>query len=223
MVTKPTRGQPDWDVTLNAALDDLQGQVTTNGSAVSAVSTRVTILENQGETRASDMGLLLWTGDPAYATATTTLTSGTVYTVKLNVRQAMTATNLIYSVFTAGSTLTSGQNFVGLYDSSGNRVAVSADQTSNWGSLGTMVTPFTAPVALTPGAYFAAWLSNGTTPITLTRGTGLQSAMVNVNQTAATYRYTTGGTGWSSLTALPAPGVMANRSIGGFTFWCAIS
>lgn len=33
MVTKPTQGQPNWDVSLNAALDDLQSQTTNHAGA----------------------------------------------------------------------------------------------------------------------------------------------------------------------------------------------
>jgi hypothetical protein len=216
-------GTGSWDVPLNAALTDLDTRVTANAGTLSGNSARLAVLEAQGEFRASDMGLQTWTGDPVYATATSILTAGTVYMVKLNVRQAITATNAVYAVTTAGSTLTSGQNFVGLYDSSGSRVAVSADQTTNWGSAGAMTTPFTAPVSLTAGSYYLAWVSNGTTPITLARGTGLQSAMVNIGLSAATYRYTTGGTGLTGQTSLPASVTMSSRTIGGITIWCGLS
>lgn len=51
MVAKPVRGEPDWDVTLNSALDDLQGQVssaaTTANEASSAVGTLSTTVTGQ--------------------------------------------------------------------------------------------------------------------------------------------------------------------------------
>lgn len=216
MVTKPEIGSPGWGPVLNAALDDLQGQITT-------ATGRVTTLEGQGEFRASDHGFLVWNYDVTIGAQTSTLTSGTVYMSKLNVRSAVTATNLCYVVQTAGSALTSGQNFVGLYDASGNRVAVSADLTADWGTAAYKATPFTASVGLSVGSYYAAWLSVGTTPITLTRSAATMAGALNAGLTPATARYTTGGTGWTGQTSLPASGTMSSRTPGATSVWCALS
>jgi hypothetical protein len=124
---------------------------------------------------------------------------------------------------TKPSTLTAGQNFVGLYDSSGTRVAVSADLASDWAVSGYKTTAFTASASLTTGAYFAAWLSVGTTPITVARASAMNSAALNAGMTAAAARYSTGGTGWTAQTSLPSPGTMANRTAGATSIWCALS
>lgn len=216
MVTKPDLGSSGWGTTLNAALDDLQAQAT-------AVAARATTLESQGEFRASDHGWQVWNYDVNTGAQTSLLTSGTVYMSRLNVRSSMTVSTLNYIVSTAGSTLTAGQNFVGLYDSSGTRVAVSADLAADWTASGYKTTAFTASASLTTGAYFAAWLSVGTTPITVARASAMNSSALNAGLTAAAARYSTGGTGWTAQTSLPSPGTMANRTAGATSIWCALS
>lgn len=209
-------GTITWDVPVNAAMSDLQSQITTLG-------TRTTTLESQGDFRASEHGFLYWNYDVNIAAQTSVLTSGTAYMSKVNVRSAITATNLNYIVSTAGTTLTSGQNFVGLYDSSGNRIAVSADLTTDWGSSGYKTTPFVTPASLSAGAYYAAWLTVGATGITVARASAMNSSALNAGLVAATARYTTGGTGFTGLTSLPSPATMSNRTLGATSIWCAIN
>ncbi|MGW2169145.1 hypothetical protein ACWC1C_01280 [Streptomyces sp. NPDC001705] len=222
MVTKPGIGDPNWGPVLNNALDDLQAGVDAAGAATTAVSARVTALE-QGNFWATDHGFLAWNYDVNSAALTSALTSGTLYMARLNIRSAITAATLHYTVTTAGSGLTAGQNFVGLYDSAGSRVAVSADQTSAWGSSGFMSTAFTASVPLSVGSYYAAWVCVGTTPITIARSAAVSSGALNAGLTPATFRYSTGGTGLTGLTALPTSITMGDRGFGATSIWCALS
>jgi hypothetical protein len=68
-------------------------------------------------------------------------------------------------VVTAGSSLTSGQNFAALYDSSKNLVGITADQATAWGTTGEKVMALTTPYVVTaPGLFKGAMWSVGTTP-----------------------------------------------------------
>lgn len=223
MVTKPTRGDPNWDVGLNAALDDLQGQITTNGSAISsnntAMDSRVTTLERVDTFTPADHALIGWNFDPAAATGSTALTAGVLYLHRVILRKAATVTNLIAAVTTSGSTLTAGQNLAGLYDANGNLLASTADQSSAWTSTGIKTMALTVAQALAAGTYYVGLLSNGTTPPTFARGSILSASMVNVGLTVATGRFTTYGTTQTSLPTV----TMSSAAFSANAYWVALS
>ncbi|WP_372344731.1 hypothetical protein [Streptomyces sp. KL116D] len=160
---------------------------------------------NNPEFRADDHGYLTWSMDPTrctvYSSAVTTHGQISLTKVKI-VNRATVVTNIIAALGAAGVTLTTGQNFAGIYDSSGTRLAVTADQTTAWGSSGVKTMALTAPVTLAVGTYYVALLSNGT-------GGGLQFAAdgigltgtTNAGLTTATSRSLTIGTGLTSLSA----------------------
>ncbi len=78
-----------------------------------------------------DNNCLFCTADPAAYSSNALLVSGTVYVTKLRVRTGATIATV--KVATNGTaTLTTG-NYVGIYDLAGNRLAVSGDQTTDWG------------------------------------------------------------------------------------------
>lgn len=171
----------------------------------------------------SDQGMTAWTFDPCGTIDTSTLATGTVYMAALRVRERTTLANIHLYLSSAGATLTAGQNFAGIYNASGTRIGVSADQSANWASSGAKTIPLAAPVEVYPGTYYVAVVCNGTTGITVSRGSG-NAGQVNVGLTAANARYTAGGTGWTAQTALPATGTLANRtSTSVVAFWAALS
>lgn len=148
----------------------------------------------------SDQNLKAWSYDPGLQTSSTTLTSGLVYLIRMPLAQPQWITNILIEVMAAGTGLTSGQNFVGLYSSGGTLIATSADQTSAWGSTGLKSAALTgAPYYEQGGFVYAAVLSTGTTPITVGRATVQGSATVNAGLTAAASRYATGPSGQTSL------------------------
>jgi hypothetical protein len=217
------KGTPDWDVPVNAAFTELDSRVTVNEGAIANYGPRITTLESDTVFKASDYGLASMAYDPTIATNQSALISGSVFMTKLMIRSNVTVNRLWYNVSVAGTSLTAGQNFIGLYDSSGNRIAVSADLSSDWTATGLKSTSFTAPVDLIPGAYYGAILCNATTPITVARGSGQSTNMMNVNLTSSTARFTQGGTGWASVTSLPASGTLGNRSLSGIPIWMALN
>jgi hypothetical protein len=169
---------------------------------------------------AQDQGLVTWNYSPGVNMVATALTSGTVNMAKIWIRQAATITNVIIGIGTVGAALVANQNFGGLYDAAGNRLGVTADQTANWGTIGGKVMALTAPVAVTPGAYYVAILSNaGTTPA-FARGSALTPTIANVGTTATDGVWTTGP---AAQTTLPVSITMASRTLTGNALWVAAS
>jgi hypothetical protein len=132
-------------------------------------------------------GLLLAACDPEMLNSQTTLTAGVPQLFALPVTSAVTVANFVYNVATAGSTLTAGQNFVGIYGNRStntiNLLGLSADQS------------LTLPAGST---VWAAFLFNGTTSPTLQR-IGSQAISGNINLAAPNLRSMVIGTGATTL------------------------
>lgn len=248
MVTKPTVGQPDWGDDLNTALDELQadadaaqatadtaasgvsslsssvttlqGDVTTLQAADTALDARLDALESAGAFQPPDHGLVAWTADPgAIGGAGFTLVAGQVYLTRLKVMNAVTANNVIYQVTTAGTSLTAGQCFVGLYNSSGTLLASSADQAAAMASTGTKTAAIT-PQSLVAGSYYIAFLANGAATQPSVAGGAGNSALTNVSLTAASARALNTSAG---NTSLPASITLASQTTNNATRWGALS
>lgn len=197
-------GTTNWDVPLNAALQDLQDQI-----------------ESYALFHAQDHNLLTWTMDPAIAAGATALTSGVLHLAKMKLPEDSSVTSIIACVTTGGTGLTSGQNFAALYTSAGARVAITADQSASWTGAGAKTMALTGgPYALTAGTYYAALLSNGSTPPAFLRGHGVSSSTLNIGLTAATGRVITFGTGQSSP---PASVTLGSASLDFKAWWFALS
>lgn len=198
-------GTTQWDVPVNAAFTDQDERIT----AIAYLAP-------------SDASVLAWNFDLRFANGQSTATAGTLFMARLEVLSAITATNLILAVQTAGSSLTASQNFAGLYNSAGTRLAQTADQSGTWTSTDIKEMALTSPVALTAGTYYIGILANGTTPPQFVRtidSSGLTS-FANRGTTVATARWSIDGTG---LTALPASVTMGSRTFNAQCYWVGIS
>lgn len=216
MVTTPQRGDINWDVSLNAALNDLQSQVTTNGSSISSLTT--TVNTQGGLARPNNHNAVAWTADPATINGGQLTTNGTVILSSLYVTQNASVTKLFWGTTTAGASPVSSQNFVGLYDSTGVRLAnVNVDARVTVAN-----TTFTETISasVSPGMYWVGWVFNAGTAPTLFRGPNINAALVNFNLTTATARFATNVTG---QTALPSPLVPASNVNSMNSFWAAIA
>lgn len=119
---------------------------------------------NNGAFCPADYGWLAWAYDPYIAYAAALLgTAGLNYLTLIPIRQACTITNILCFVGTAGASLTSGQNLLGLFDNSGNLLSATGDQTSAWGSTGLKTAALSSSQAVSPGLYYAGFLWNGST------------------------------------------------------------
>jgi hypothetical protein len=194
--------------------------IATNASNISTLQIQSVLIRN-GSWLPSDQGAVAWSIDPSEATTGTVLTSGTMIFAAVPVRAATSFSNITFGASSAGATLTAGQNLIGLYDSAGNRVATSADQSANWTSTGIKTTAMVgAPIALSAGIYYVAMLSNGTTPVGVFREANQVSAnIINWNLTASTYRFAE----LAGQTSLPASIDLSTRSTSSFSFWFGLS
>jgi hypothetical protein len=180
-------------------------------------------LASQAGWTAADNGWLTWNFDLSLCPATfNALTGGTIYLQRLNLRRACSVTNVIIFVGTAGGTLTTAQNFGGLYNSAGTLVAATADQTTNWGSTGLKTMALAAgPFALQAGYYYLALVSNGTTPIAPARVQNSSGPLVNAGiGTAATKRWALNAT---AQTSLPGSLTLSSNTDGNLAIWSALS
>jgi hypothetical protein len=197
-------GTRDWDVPLNAALQDLQDQI-----------------ESYALFGPDDHNLITWTMDPALTQAGTILTSGVLYLARMKLPEASTVTNIIASVTTGGASLTASQNFAALYTSTGTRIAITADQSASWTGSGAKTMALAGgPYTLSAGTYYGALLANGTTPPTFLRGHGVSTSTLNIGLTAAAGRSLTSGT---SQTSPPASVTLGSASLDFKAWWLALS
>lgn len=196
-VTIPTIGQTPWGAALNAVL----------GQAL-------------GEVIADDRGLITWSWDPHLQPGAGNPTTGVLNLTRVQIRRPVTITNLVTSVAVAGVTLTAGQNFAALYDSAGNRVGVTADQTAAWGSAGNKTMALTATYAAATGFYWVALLSNGTTAPQFMRTPTSTSGLNNLGATVSTAFSGTFGAAQTTAPATITPGSIALNPV---TYFVAVS
>jgi hypothetical protein len=168
-----------------------------NGSTWTAVST------GGGGGGVADYGSAVqgyngWVCDPVAVGAGTAMTSARIQVIKVTVP---TTTPILGVAMGQTSPATSPANsFVGLLDSTGSRVAVSADLSSGLtGSNGGKKFAFTGSYTPTPGTYYVVLLFGGTTPPTFARTPLGSSSLYNLLQSTAPFRSNTGATSQSSI------------------------
>ncbi|MGZ4619638.1 MAG: hypothetical protein ACXV3F_13190, partial [Frankiaceae bacterium] len=166
-----------------------------------------------------DQGLIAWSAAPDSAANNTPLVSGTIYLVKVWLRQAQTIANILLSVGCAGSGLTPGQNLAALIDSNGNQRGTTADQAAAWASTGVQTMALTCPYNAAPGWYYVAILSAGTTPPSLQNCNA--NPGINAGLATTALRMAINGT---SQTSIPASFTLSsNSTCGARLWWAAIS
>ncbi len=175
---------------------------------------------NDAEFNQADHNLLTWTQDPATLNGGYTLATGQVYLSKVKITSRSTvASNILYGVTTAGTALTAGQCFVGLYNSSGTLLISSADQSGVMNSTGAKTTAIT-PQTLAVGYYYVAFLAVGTGTLPSVAGGGGVSSTINAGLTTATARFLNTATG---NTALPATITLSAQSTNTASRWAALT
>ncbi|MFJ8027439.1 hypothetical protein [Streptomyces sp. NPDC096311] len=170
-----------------------------------------------------DHGLSAWSFDPASSSTTgTTLSAGFIYLVELQLRQPTTLNKVHAVLGAAGSGLTASQCLAGYYDTAGNRVGLTADQSAVWNSAGNKAMNLLAPYSAPAGKVYAAFLFNGTTSPTFACGSTLGAAFTpgNANLTAGAYRFCRSAAG---QTALPATITLSGYTPDANNVWAAAS
>jgi hypothetical protein len=180
-----------------------------------------TDIQNSNRPTPNDQNLMGWAYDPANGVSASTLTAGQIALIKVIAIKSGTVNNL----YLGNSTPAAGglvNSFVGLYDTAGNRLGLSADQSSAWNGAGagSLKATMTSGVAVVLGTayYVAVLVGTATTAPNLVRG--VQNNMHNAGLvTAGTQRVMTSGTG---LSALPSTITMSGAAASNNSWWAAI-
>jgi hypothetical protein len=169
-----------------------------------------------------DFGYLGWTIDPTLASGTPrTLQNGVLNFARVRAVTSGPVGHLGYFVNAAGTLLTAGQSFIGLYDTGqtaagvATLLATSADQSGVWTSPGGYSTAMTAAAVVASGGdYLVALVTNftGTSP-SFTIGGAVQFSLINMGLTGLSLRM--GHDSASGQTTLPATMPAANLIAGG--------
>lgn len=222
--TPITPGSLNWDVPVNTQftnddtrLNGIDGTLAFVNSVLTLFSAQLAAVQNN-DFGPTDQGLKSWTFDPVGANVSFGIAAGQLYINRFILLTDQTMNNIVYNVGTAGSGLTAAQNWVAVYDSTGVRKAVSTDQTTNFGSTGTK-TASTGSISLTAGAYFIAFLANGTTPPSIRGNTNL-ATLLNAGTTTANPRFAQSGAG---QTVTPTTFTVTSAVAGNAALWGAIT
>lgn len=173
----------------------------------------------------SHHGLVGYNYPPDDANVTQIASGGFWYFLKVHIPLSVNITGCRLGMSPGGTTLTTGQCWAGLYDSTGSRIALTADQKTNWeGAGGTRTCAFTSSVTVLGGPSVFVWVAlvaNGSTIPTFWCKAATGGTLVNEGLTAATARYANSAAG--SKTTLPTsitPGT--DLVVGGRTFWVGL-
>lgn len=186
------------------------GNLTVTGNVYSATV--------DADTQPNDVGFVAWSYDPSLTSNTTNSVLNQIYLTAVYVKQSTNVTKLHVIVNAAGSGATAGANNLGLYDSSGTLLAsvnVDAAVTSTGPHFGTI-----SSTPVTPGMYWVAQQWAATAQPGIGRTNALILSALTINQTAATYRFATNGTG-TTLPATITPG--SNSTTNSAALWAGIS
>lgn len=164
--------------------------------------TKIVNLPTAGVAAANRM--IAQTFDPALAgLAQTAAAAGVLSLAKVRLLGGGVITNIWFSIAVAGTGLTAGRCFIGVYDASNNLLGTSADMAAVFATTDNKSVALITPTAFLPAGteVFVGWFWNGSTGPQFRgfNGTGIS----NIGIIAATdSRYATGGSGYT--TALPA-------------------
>lgn len=218
--TTPTLDRPVLGTTAPSAPTGSQLAPFSNGGAL-AVKTAggTTYNVGLGVVSAVSSGFNAWTFDTTTSVAGLSLAAGFIGYAKITPTYPFPCTQVYLYIGTAGSGLTAGQCFAGIYDSNGTRVAVSADQSSLWTSTG-LKTITVSSVNLEPKDYYIAMVSNGTTPpIFLASNNGFGTLVQGTNG-SNTVRNSVSPAGGN--TSLPTSVTLGSRNTSVGCYWAAL-
>lgn len=164
-----------------------------------------------------------WTMDPALLAGQTTASpvAGTIYVAKLQVPVALAGVTSIWlHVITAGVGLTANQCLCGLFDTSKNLLATSADQSGSWNSGGTKQITIASSAVPVAAAYVALFQNFATSGARFHAGSN-GIAVVNFGLSAANSRFATDSTNTGRTTTMP--GTLGTLAASNNALWAAIS
>lgn len=169
----------------------------------------------------ADYGLKAWTFDPVMWASGFVLTpAGTLFWQRIHVRKAISVSQLVLFINSAGVGLVAGQCFGLLYGQTPtfSQIAFTSDQSANWQSTGYKAMNFSGgPFNLTPGDYFSVVYYNGTTGPGFGRAGG--SNIINGSSVMPVTRFGTANTGVTNV----APGALSGMVPFNAALWAALA
>lgn len=184
----------------------------------------------------SSAALLAWDFPFIQATtnASAVVTGGTLYLAKIPLTAGTVVTNLWFKIAVAASGITAGQNFGGLYSSTGALLASTADLSTAIGTnTGAIQAPLTSAFTVaTSGTYYIGFFFNAATTLptltcyvgqgTVTTSAQLAGSATTFGNTAAKFPFAVNTTG--NTTALPTSLTMSsNSATGAFVYWVGVN
>jgi len=142
---------------------------------------------------------------PSLATATVTLTGGTLYLFRAELPAGSTINDVTFGVAAAGSGLTAGANAIGIYDpTSGSQLGATGDLSSDFAATGVYTAALTAAATVgSSGAVLVGILTAGTTPAKFTGAAA--ATLLNYGPSGVLATTSKRGASYSSgLTGLPS-------------------
>ncbi len=224
------RGTEDWDVPVNAAFTDQDSRITNNtgdivanSALIANLDTRLNGVEALGAKASQLYGFTAAAFDPVFALNSLAMPLGQIQMTRIELVNDAVINSVCQAVVGLGTTLTAGQNFAGLYDASGTRIGVTADQTTAWGTTGTKDMALTAPVVCPAGTYYVAFLVNAAASPTFLRvvNASALAAFMNHGLTVSNARFSTFG-GVGTQTSLPASIDFSTRAFSSTSWWGAL-
>lgn len=168
-------------------------------------------------------------GRPEDGTSTFQPANGVAYYTQCRISQDFTLANVIINISTGFSGGGGANMFVGIYDSTGTRQGVSAEQSASWATGGNKTVAITLDagksLALTTGSFIWVGFLVGTQSATpgLLRTLGTASGtLLNVNLGASNLRIGSAGAGLSALPATVTPSGMSG-SLSSGPFFCFLT
>jgi hypothetical protein len=147
--------------------------------------------------------------------------AGRLELVRLHLPVSTNVTNVCLGLGVVGSTLTSGQNFAGLWTAAGARVGVTADQASNWGS-GTGIKAMAlagGPFSCASGDDYVGFWYNGTPSPSWLRWSGAGGAFFNAGLSAPNFRVCSADTGLTTT----GPATLGAQTSASISWWAGLS
>lgn len=168
-------------------------------------------------------GFLAWNADSALQGGSTfTATAGTLYLVGLTI-PALTITDVCFYTYGSGSGAAANQNYAGIYNSAGSRVAASSAGAADFiagNGFAFAPVPLSSSYAAAAGFYWFALLLNASAlPPMIALGSG-DAFIASVNLAVSAARFAVNGTGLTSLPSSITPG--SNALSGAHTWWVAL-
>jgi hypothetical protein len=174
---------------------------------------RQELRKNRNELRLAGQGLLSEPYPLATASTNSVMTTQSIYFSKIGLLKGDVVTNVHVPVTTAGTASTS--TFVALYDTAGNRLAVSNDLTTALDSTGLKTLALSgAYTVLQDGDYYAAILTVSGSPATIARNASASQVQGSVGSGTKGFGFQSG------QSTMPTT---ATIGTGGLTMWIGVS